>query len=62
MHADGDICSNVYAFGIPSEGAKYLTLVLGRPNMVSTVLLDSNKLAKIVLDKFFTREQPVRTV
>ena len=61
MHADGTICSNIYAFGIPSEGTKYFTLVLGRPNMVSTFLLDSNHLAKRVLDKSFTGKLPRRT-
>jgi hypothetical protein len=56
-HADGEACSNIHAFGVPSEGAKYFTLVLGRPNMVSTFLMDSNNLAEIVLSKISIRHQ-----
>ena len=61
-HADGEVCYNTHAFGIPSEGSKYFTLVLGRPNMVSTFLLDSNNLAEIVLDKIFTKQKPLLAV
>ncbi len=55
--SNGNACKNIHAFGIPTEGAKYFTLVLGRPNMLSTFLLDSNNLAGIILDKIFTGQQ-----
>ena len=35
IDANGKIGENIHAFGIPTEGTKYFTLVLGRPNMVS---------------------------
>ena len=50
----GEICKNIHAFGIPTEGPKYFTMVLGRPNMESTFLLDGNNLANIILDKMYT--------
>lgn len=49
LYSNSKVSSNVYAIGIPTEGSKYFTLVLARPNMVSTFLLDSNNLAKKLL-------------
>jgi hypothetical protein len=51
MSSDGEIQHNIHALGIPAEGAKYFTLVLGRPDIQSTFLLDSNRLATVLLDK-----------
>lgn len=47
---ENNIYKDVYAFGIPTEGTKYFTQVLGRPNMKSTFLLESNELVKILLN------------
>ncbi len=55
--AKNKICKNIHAFGIPTEGAKYFTMVLGRPNMESTFLLDGNILAGIILDKIYTEKR-----
>ena len=44
-------CANLYALGIPTEGERYFTLVLGRPSMVSTFLLDSDRVAKCILEE-----------
>ncbi|MDC9723272.1 MAG: hypothetical protein PSN34_10965, partial [Urechidicola sp.] len=52
-----EACKNIHAFGIPTEGSKYFTMVLGRPNMKSTFLLDGNNLADIILDKIHTEQK-----
>lgn len=51
VEVDGKVCNNIHAFGIPTEGSKYFTLVLGRPSIESTFLLDGNALSNILLDK-----------
>lgn len=42
----------LYAFGIPTEGAKYFTYVLPRPDVVSTFLKDANIIAKHIINKY----------
>gem|GEM_PF-3623966 len=57
---NGEPCENFHAIGLSSEGPKYFTLVLGRPGMVSTFLMDSNFLAnKIYLDVLSSKENVV---
>lgn len=41
----------LYAFGIPTEGSKYFTYVLPRPDVVSTFLKDANIIAKHIINK-----------
>lgn len=40
------------ALGIPTEGAKYFTYVLPRPDVVSTFLKDANIIAKHIINKY----------
>ena len=42
---------NIYALGLACEGSKYFTLVLGRPNIISTFLFDSNLVANDIIEK-----------
>ncbi|BAV94585.1 hypothetical protein JBKA6_0572 [Ichthyobacterium seriolicida] len=48
----GKVCENIYGLGLITEGSKYFTLVLGRPNMISTFLYDNNKVASHLLGSF----------
>lgn len=51
INSSGVVQENIYALGIPTEGSKYFTLVLGRPNIESTFLLDSNRLATQIVNR-----------
>lgn len=50
-NTNGEICNRFYALGIPTEGSRYFTLVLGRPNMISTFLYESNNVAITIINK-----------
>jgi len=50
---NGNPSDKLYGLGLAVEGSKYFTLVLGRPNMHSTFLYDSDKLAKTLLNNTF---------
>ena len=49
MDKNNRTCKNLYALGVPTEGSKYFTFVLGRPNMVSTFLKDNNRVARSLM-------------
>lgn len=46
---NNEVHKNIFALGLTTEGSKYFTLVLGRPKMVSTFLLDNNKIAESII-------------
>ena len=50
LNNQGGTINNLYAFGIPTEGYKYFTYVLPRPDVPSTFLKDSNLIAKSLLE------------
>jgi hypothetical protein len=49
INLDNTASTTLRAIGLPAEGSKYFTLVLSRPNMMSTFLYDSNLLAKDII-------------